>query len=153
MDQARERHEWSQISCLRCQRRKVKCDRQSPYGECIRSKQQCVPSTRKPRAKRATQVKNTVELRQRVAKLEQLINHLPSRQGARDAGASPFGTALPPVETHADMRSPASSTVDEGTTKSMLSDNELDRPMTGLTKQYLGGAFLGVADRRGERTS
>ncbi|KAH8671545.1 hypothetical protein BX600DRAFT_496224 [Xylariales sp. PMI_506] len=40
------------LACLLCQKRKIKCDRQFPCTQCIKSRAQCVPATLMPRRRR-----------------------------------------------------------------------------------------------------
>lgn len=79
----------AQLSCQTCHRKKIKCDRSYPCGQCINSGSVCNPSTRKPRARNV--VKNDTELRRRIAKLEQLVEKL-ERHGGENGGDGP-----PPV--------------------------------------------------------
>lgn len=40
------------LACILCQQRKIKCDRRSPCGSCVKSRAQCVPATLTQRRKR-----------------------------------------------------------------------------------------------------
>lgn len=40
------------LACIRCQQRKVKCDRRFPCANCTKSRAQCVPATQLSRARR-----------------------------------------------------------------------------------------------------
>ncbi|KAF2718020.1 hypothetical protein K431DRAFT_288068 [Polychaeton citri CBS 116435] len=66
------------LACQACQRKKIKCDRTFPCGQCSRSGLHCVPSTRKPRARHAVKRGVDSELRSRIAKLEGLVETLSS---------------------------------------------------------------------------
>ena len=72
------------LACQACQRKKIKCDRHFPCGQCTRSSLQCVPSTRKPRARHAGKRAVDSELRSRISKLESLVESLSGEVGAQD---------------------------------------------------------------------
>ena len=73
------------LACQACQRKKIKCDRHFPCGQCGRSNLQCVPSTRKPRARHSGKRAVDSELRTRISKLESLVEHLSGEVGAGEA--------------------------------------------------------------------
>lgn len=94
-----ERHH-IRLACRACQRKKIKCDRVSgsyvvhhmrhrwanktknfPCGKCLRSSLQCVPSSGKPRARRAGKRAIDSELRSRITKLESLFESLSGEVG------------------------------------------------------------------------
>ena len=64
------------LACQACQRKKIKCDRFFPCGQCTRSNLSCVPSTRKPRARHTGKRALDSELRNRISKLENLVESL-----------------------------------------------------------------------------
>lgn len=70
------------LACQACQRKKIKCDRHFPCGQCTRSNLTCIPSTRKPRARHTGKRAVDSELRSRIAKLENLVEHLSGEVGA-----------------------------------------------------------------------
>lgn len=72
------------LACQACQRKKIKCDRLFPCGQCTRSALHCVPSTRKPRARHAGKRAVDSELRNRISKLESLVESLSGEVGAGD---------------------------------------------------------------------
>lgn len=72
------------LACQACQRKKIKCDRHFPCGQCTRSSLQCVPSTRKPRARHAGKRAVDSELRSRISKLESLVESLSGEVGAQE---------------------------------------------------------------------
>jgi len=76
------------LACQACQRKKIKCDRNFPCGQCGRSNLQCTPSTRKPRARHAGKRAIDSELRNRITKLETLVESLSGEVGvqAEDLG-------------------------------------------------------------------
>jgi len=82
------------LACQACQRKKIKCDRSFPCGQCLRSGLQCVASTRKPRTRHVGKRAVDSELRNRITKLESLVESLsgevclPSDSTTRDARAS-----------------------------------------------------------------
>jgi len=65
------------LACVLCQQRKVKCDRQFPCGNCVKSRAQCVPSTLAQR-KRKRRFGDR-ELLERLRKYEDLLlqNNIP----------------------------------------------------------------------------
>lgn len=69
-------HHHIRLACQACQRKKIKCDRNFPCGQCGRSGLQCVPSTRKPRARHVGKRAVDSELRSRISKLESLVESL-----------------------------------------------------------------------------
>ena len=72
------------LACQACQRKKIKCDRHFPCGQCTRSNLSCVPSTRKPRARHTGKRAVDSELRTRISKLESLVESLSGEVGAAD---------------------------------------------------------------------
>lgn len=57
------------LACVRCQQRKVKCDRKFPCANCIKSREQCVPATQLRRKRRFPER----ELLERLRKYEDLL--------------------------------------------------------------------------------
>jgi len=93
------------LACQACQRKKIKCDRFFPCGQCSRSSLQCVPSTRKPRARHIGKRAVDSELRSRISKLEDLVESLSgevvggqsqAETPGDDDGAEPEDTATDP---------------------------------------------------------
>ena len=82
------------LACMRCQQRKVKCDRRFPCQHCTASRVQCVPATLTPRGQRRRRFPER-ELLERLRKYEDLlrqnnINFEPlhkdsARQGGNDS--------------------------------------------------------------------
>ena len=60
------------LACVRCQHRKVKCDRKFPCANCTASHAQCVPATVTPRARRKRRFPER-ELLERLRKYEDLL--------------------------------------------------------------------------------
>ena len=79
------------LACQACQRKKIKCDRHFPCGQCTRSNLSCVPSTRKPRARHAGKRAVDSELRTRISKLESLVESLSGEVGAPDGTSASEG--------------------------------------------------------------
>lgn len=71
----RENHH-GRLACQACQRKKIKCDRDFPCGQCIKSSLQCTQSTRKQRTRHAGKRAVDSELRTRITKLEGLVSSL-----------------------------------------------------------------------------
>lgn len=100
-DTHEDHHQHIRLACQACQRKKVnhsgasshdplliptqiKCDRNYPCGQCSRSNLQCAPSTRKPRARHAGKRAVDSELRNRISKLENLVESLSGEVGLQD---------------------------------------------------------------------
>ncbi|KAK0875813.1 hypothetical protein LTR87_010333 [Friedmanniomyces endolithicus] len=77
-------HQHIRLACQACQRKKIKCDRNYPCGQCTRSNLQCVLSSRKPRARHAGRRTMDSELRTRISKLENLVDSLSGDVGVPD---------------------------------------------------------------------
>lgn len=60
------------LACVRCQQRKVKCDRRFPCANCNTSRAQCVPATLTPRGRRRRRFPER-ELLERLRKYEDLL--------------------------------------------------------------------------------
>lgn len=70
------------LACQACQRKKIKCDRTFPCGQCTKSTLTCIPSSRKQRT-RAAHGRRIVdgELHKRIQKLESLVESLSGEAG------------------------------------------------------------------------
>lgn len=63
------------LSCTTCHRRKLKCDKQLPCSNCKKSRYECdYPASRRQR--RSSKIESNSALRNRVEKLENLIQDL-----------------------------------------------------------------------------
>jgi hypothetical protein len=69
-------HPTGRLACQACQRKKIKCDRTYPCGQCTRSGLTCAASTRKQRARHAGKRGVDGELKNRILKLESLVESL-----------------------------------------------------------------------------
>lgn len=69
-------HAHIRLACQACQRKKIKCDRTFPCGQCLKSNLECIASSRKQRARHAGKRAVDGELRSRIAKLESLVDSL-----------------------------------------------------------------------------
>ncbi|KAF2482430.1 hypothetical protein BDY17DRAFT_251388 [Neohortaea acidophila] len=97
------------LACQACQRKKIKCDRNFPCTQCVRSNLHCVASSRKPRARHSGKRAVDSELRNRISKLENLVENLsgdvalategPSMNGAGQV-AETKGAASPAVRKY-----------------------------------------------------
>lgn len=76
LSSAAAEHHIGRLACQACQRKKIKCDRTYPCGQCTRSNLHCSPSTRKQRARHAGKRGVDAELKQRISKLESLVESL-----------------------------------------------------------------------------
>lgn len=73
------------LACQACQRKKIRCDRTFPCGQCTRSNLTCAPSSRKPRTRQhAGKRAVDSELRNRISKLENLVESLSGEVGLPD---------------------------------------------------------------------
>lgn len=97
-------HRHTHLACVACQRKKIKCDRSFPCGQCTRSSLQCVPSTRKPRTRHAGKRGVDSELRNRITKLESLVESLSGEVGLQDG--TPNGESSTEAEEPAGASSP-----------------------------------------------
>ncbi|KAF2466207.1 uncharacterized protein BDR25DRAFT_269406 [Lindgomyces ingoldianus] len=61
------------LACVRCQQRKIKCDRRFPCANCNTSHAQCVPATLAPRGRRRRRLPER-ELLERLRKYEDLLH-------------------------------------------------------------------------------
>jgi hypothetical protein len=77
-------HPTGRLACQACQRKKIKCDRTYPCGQCTRSNLTCTASTRKQRARHAGKRGVDSELKNRISKLESLVESL-----SGDIGTAP----------------------------------------------------------------
>jgi hypothetical protein len=68
-----ENQQTGRLACQACQRKKIKCDRTYPCGQCTRSNLTCTASTRKQRARHAARRGVDSELKNRISKLESLV--------------------------------------------------------------------------------
>ena len=99
-------HQHIRLACQACQRKKIKCSRNYPCTECSRSSLQCVPGQRKPRSRH---VKTAIdsELKNRISKLESLVESLSGDVGSScapppppsTAAVAPLGEASPAITT------------------------------------------------------
>lgn len=81
----------SQISCDLCQRRKVRCDKGNPCSTCQRAGVKCEVSSRQrlPRGRNGGRRKGDLDLKARIAKLENLVSSL--------GGSKDSPKAVPPA--------------------------------------------------------
>ncbi|KAK3110990.1 hypothetical protein LTR53_014179 [Teratosphaeriaceae sp. CCFEE 6253] len=88
------------LACQGCQRKKIKCDRNFPCGQCTRSNLQCTASSRKPRTRHVGRRAVDSELRNRISKLENLVETLSGEVGVQDdeAGGEPRDDAAETAE-------------------------------------------------------
>ncbi|GAB7363440.1 hypothetical protein MBLNU230_g3714t1 [Neophaeotheca triangularis] len=72
------------LACQACQRRKIKCDRTFPCGQCQRSHLTCESSSRKQRARKVNRQAVDSHLKDRIAKLEALVEALSGEVDCQD---------------------------------------------------------------------
>lgn len=124
------------LACRECQRKKIKCDRSYPCGQCSRSGLSCVSSTRKPRAKAGT--KGDAELRQRIAKLEKLVESFQGDDGKDEAsGVSPMA-ASPGMTAEPNNISTTTAAMETSDSRSPSSQSD---PSSPYTNKYVAGTF------------
>jgi hypothetical protein len=80
----------SQLSCINCQRKKVKCDRADPCSRCSRVGAICVssPPSSAPRGRKGGRPRANHKLLDRIAKLENLVKDIAGRYTGESAGAT-----------------------------------------------------------------
>ncbi|KAI5204269.1 hypothetical protein E4T39_03759 [Aureobasidium subglaciale] len=68
------------LSCTLCRKRKIKCDKQNPCSNCVSSQKECVPVVRArlPRGRNGGRKGINTELRNRINRLEGLVQSLNS---------------------------------------------------------------------------
>ena len=146
----RSSHRQPPASCILCRRRKVKCDRATPCGNCLRAGAECVPfiPSRVPRGRQGGRKRSKADgkLLDRIAKLEGLVRDIegyagaPGKHGATafggSSGADPVGARKGPSDVV------VSSDVQDQLNRSS-GGAEADRvqpPVEGLDR-YMGASF------------
>lgn len=125
------------LACRECQRKKIKCDRAYPCGQCSRSGLSCVSSTRKPRAKAGT--KGDAELRQRIAKLEKLVESFQGDEGKDELNsASPMAMEPSPGTVPEANMMPSPNHIEAVDSRSPSSQSETSSP---YANKYVAGTF------------
>ncbi|KAI0024400.1 fungal-specific transcription factor domain-containing protein [Xylariomycetidae sp. FL0641] len=74
------------LACVLCQNRKIKCDRNSPCSNCVKSNVTCTPSTPAPARKRR---RPNQDLQQRLARCEELLSQYANAKPDASASDSP----------------------------------------------------------------
>lgn len=121
-DVVHSEHGHIRLACQACQRKKIKCDRTFPCGQCLRSSLQCVPSHRKPRARHAGKRAVDSELRNRITKLESLVETLSGEVGVQEE--SPSQSDHEADQDHDNAQSP-----------------EVRGPSSPAVRKYIGSQF------------
>ena len=99
------------ISCISCQQRKVKCDRQDPCAPCVKSRLTCqyrAPVTARRRRKKAPADAN---LHERLAKLEEILRTVAPdvvKSGKSDKSKAGTGPGASPAAEGGPLSPPAS---------------------------------------------
>lgn len=126
------------LACRECQRKKIKCDRTYPCGQCSRAGFSCLASTRKPRAKTGAKAADA-ELRQRIAKLEKLVETF---QGEEEKdGASSAGSQMPSVAGPQYQSSPQPSNSSDSKRSNSTGSPGAIEPGTTAINKYVAGGF------------
>lgn len=124
------RQQSTHLACRACQQKKIKCDRKSPCIQCTRAGIQCKASTRKPRAKTGGKT-GDAELRERIFKLEKLVETFSSEEGLERSRTGSNAASLP----------------DESRTSPPLGDNAIASPASPSdaavreTSKYVASTF------------
>ncbi|KAF7371755.1 hypothetical protein MVEN_00032100 [Mycena venus] len=50
------------MACTRCRKQKLKCDRESPCGNCRKVRQECIPQELRPRTPRSSTIAKNVKI-------------------------------------------------------------------------------------------
>lgn len=108
-----DNHPTGRLACQACQRKKIKCDRTYPCGQCTRSNLTCAASTRKQRARHAGKRGVDSELKNRISKLESLVESL---SGDISTGTGPSSSGS---ETNATESVPSQHSNSSGSAPSM----------------------------------
>lgn len=119
-------------SCIHCRQRKIKCDRQHPCCNCIRSKLECVFPTGRGRAVKKPRTHLNGPLLDRLHRLEATITSLKRERdlnSLKDAVSSANPVQSPPLEQAGD---PSSSNIDVDSPI----ENQLGRLMIDDTRSY-----------------
>lgn len=125
-------HSTGRLACQPCQRKKIKCDRLGPTcGQCRKSNLQCIPSTRKQRARHAGKRTIDNELRSRITKLESLVESLSSGEVAVPNSSLPADGAT-------QQESPASSDSPDATSPSAVGKYVASPFWASLTEEVKG---------------
>lgn len=79
------------LSCELCSKRKIRCDKRQPCAACVKAGKECVPVVRArlPRGRRGGRKEANTELRNRVRRLENLVQSL----GGNNSDSVPSGFA------------------------------------------------------------
>ncbi|KAK5740516.1 hypothetical protein LTR17_004553 [Elasticomyces elasticus] len=94
------------LACQACQRKKIKCDRNYPCGQCTRSSLQCAASSRKPRTRHVGRRAVDSELRNRISKLENLVESLSGEVGIQDGVHHDEPNGQPDTTDQSELPSP-----------------------------------------------
>ncbi|KAI1336205.1 fungal-specific transcription factor domain-containing protein [Xylariaceae sp. FL0016] len=74
------------LACVLCQSRKIKCDRNQPCSNCVKSNVKCTPSTPAPARKRR---RPNQDLQQRLARCEELLSDYATAKPQPSSSESP----------------------------------------------------------------
>ncbi|KAI0188416.1 fungal-specific transcription factor domain-containing protein [Astrocystis sublimbata] len=142
------------LSCVSCRSRKLKCDRQDPCRNCVRSHSECVFPERK-RIQRPRKNKNT-ELLQRLSRLESIVSsvgvtNVDSLEASGQAGgetnaataaeANARRTAAGELPGLPSSIEASSKTQDDVADPLGLKDSKQKPPLDSTASQYLSGQF------------
>lgn len=99
---ADDNHPTGRLACQACQRKKIKCDRAYPCGQCTRSNLTCTASTRKQRARHSVRRGVDSELKSRISKLENLVLSLSGDGSTSQSSGDPETPSTDPTPQKAD---------------------------------------------------
>ncbi|KAI1323769.1 hypothetical protein F5Y16DRAFT_382820 [Xylariaceae sp. FL0255] len=130
------------LSCTSCRSRKLKCDKQSPCGNCVRTGSECIYPARK-RIQRPRKTKNA-ELLQRLHRLESIVGKVGLDLDKLDARAeSTAATALSPTSARALSADPGTEVEKEAESGPKTSETGPPASQEGgnMTATFMGGHF------------
>ncbi|TIA46967.1 hypothetical protein D6C83_05244 [Aureobasidium pullulans] len=124
------------LSCTLCRKRKIKCDKQNPCSNCVTAQKECVPVVRArlPRGRNGGRKGINAELRNRINRLEGLVQSL-------NSGLVPNGTSVEAEtqKTQIESETRASSFSGPSTSRQPLHDSREATPDT--TRWPLGSTL------------
>ncbi|KAI8629686.1 hypothetical protein F5Y19DRAFT_73912 [Xylariaceae sp. FL1651] len=136
----REPHKKPPLSCTSCRARKLKCDKQDPCHNCVRSGSECVFPARK-RIQRPRKTKNA-ELLQRLNRLETIVGKVgltnleaEVQEAATDVRPDPAARPRPHTASEGDVEIP------NPVRRPYCSRDETRPPQDNTALRYLSGEF------------
>jgi hypothetical protein len=146
------------LACVRCQQRKIKCDRRFPCANCNTSRAQCVPATVAPRGRRRRRFPER-ELLDRLRKYEDLLrqNNIKFEPLHKDPAGEKESTNTQggdgsddeqPEHVGADWSSPSTTVKSERVYEAKYDFLRSHVKMTNFLRDFWDALNLGVRLRR-----